>query len=329
MRRRRVALVLLITLVAFAIVAVLFIVNQLATYFTPLSIPSGGLAFTTNTRGHWDIAIYSPSTGIVLLTPDDGFHDYFASWDFRGERINFLSNRVYNRDMVATQVNPDGTWLHTLHDMFEAITKMLFENRLDWDPVYRQDGTMVWASLRNMNLDLYIQHADGDPVRLTNTGARSWFPAWSPDGSLIAFSSDIERNENIYIMNADGSNVVQVTTDSADDIHPFWSLDGSLLLFVSERDGELKNGALRLYAVPTADALEGRGEAAVTAFIPESGFEADARYTVDGSRVALMAVDGGRWVVRVMEVDETGNLVRESAQTLAIDGNLLFPVWRP
>jgi len=62
-------------------------------------------------------------------------------------------------------------------------------------------------------------------------------PAWSPDGSKIAFASDRDGNHEIYVMNADGSNPTRLTTHMSFDGKPSWSPDGSKIAFMSERSG--------------------------------------------------------------------------------------------
>jgi len=62
-------------------------------------------------------------------------------------------------------------------------------------------------------------------------------PALSPDGSKIAFMSRREGQWDIYIVNADGSNLQRLTTDEADDGLPAWSPDGNAVAFVSKRGG--------------------------------------------------------------------------------------------
>ena len=53
--------------------------------------------------------------------------------------------------------------------------------------------------------------------------ARDISPHWSPDGTRITFASDRDGDFDIYTMDADGSDVAQVTTNSdADDIDPDW-----------------------------------------------------------------------------------------------------------
>jgi dipeptidyl aminopeptidase/acylaminoacyl peptidase len=67
-------------------------------------------------------------------------------------------------------------------------------------------------------------------------------PQYSPDGKQIAFTVttfNLEkgtRNSEIYLMNADGSNLRKLTENDAADFHPRWSPDGKKLLFVSTRE---------------------------------------------------------------------------------------------
>ncbi len=62
-------------------------------------------------------------------------------------------------------------------------------------------------------------------------------PYWSPDGKRIVFISNRNGPFNVYVMNANGSNVIRLTNQAAADDTPSWSPDGSQIAFVSERDG--------------------------------------------------------------------------------------------
>ena len=55
----------------------------------------------------------------------------------------------------------------------------------------------------------------------------------------IAFTSDRDGNSDIYVMNADGSDVTRLTENPGHDWRPDWSPDGQLIAFTSERDGDL------------------------------------------------------------------------------------------
>ncbi len=60
-------------------------------------------------------------------------------------------------------------------------------------------------------------------------------PDWSPDGRKIAFYSNLHNiaQQDIYVMNADGANIVRLTDDPAPDRLPAWSPDGQWVAFMS------------------------------------------------------------------------------------------------
>ncbi|MBU7016414.1 MAG: PD40 domain-containing protein, partial [Theionarchaea archaeon] len=63
------------------------------------------------------------------------------------------------------------------------------------------------------------------------------YPEWSPDGKKIAFCSEKSGNWEIYVIDADGSNQVNLTNNPAHDMDPTWSPDGQKIAFDSDRDG--------------------------------------------------------------------------------------------
>jgi Tol biopolymer transport system component len=71
----------------------------------------------------------------------------------------------------------------------------------------------------------------------SRAGVGSGSPQWSPDGKRIAFDSDLERNFDIYIIQASGGKAARLTMDSADDDAPSWSKDGKWIYFESKRTG--------------------------------------------------------------------------------------------
>ncbi len=77
---------------------------------------------------------------------------------------------------------------------------------------------------------LSVMNWDGSDQRMLASAA---YAVWSPDGSRIAY----EQGKDIYVMNSDGTNKQQLTSDLAYDGQPTWSPDGTKIAFVSDRDG--------------------------------------------------------------------------------------------
>ena len=74
-----------------------------------------------------------------------------------------------------------------------------------------------------------------NPIQLTEDPWASDFrPAWSPDGTQIAFASDRDGDFEIYVMSADGTNPIQLTHNLWEiDAGPSWSPDGKKIAFSS------------------------------------------------------------------------------------------------
>jgi uncharacterized protein YjdB len=116
-------------------------------------------------------------------------------------------------------------------------------------------------------------------------------PSISPDGSRIAFVSTRDGNPEIYVMDADGSNLARVTNDPQADGRPVFTPDGAGLVFQSTRSGKSQ--------VYTA-ALDGSGTKALTTdsvnqtptLSPDGGTVAFASVRNKSYDIWLMARDG-------------------------------------
>jgi hypothetical protein len=80
--------------------------------------------------------------------------------------------------------------------------------------------------------------ADGGGVRTLRDlpGVYDSAPAYSPDGHRIAFESDADGDMDIYVMDADGGGVLQLTRNTEHDEGPSWSPDGTRLAFTRGPD---------------------------------------------------------------------------------------------
>jgi TolB protein len=107
-----------------------------------------------------------------------------------------------------------------------------------FEPAWSPDGTMLaFARLG----EIWTVGSDGtNETNLTNTpNHNERTPAWSPDGTKIAYSRipsspPATSNSDIFVMNADGSGVTQLTTNPDADFTPDWSPDGARIAYAAD-----------------------------------------------------------------------------------------------
>lgn len=121
-------------------------------------------------------------------------------------------------------------------------------------------------------------NADGTgPTNVTNNAAADDQPAFSPDGKKIAFSSNRDGNSEIWAMNVDGSNLLQLTTTSGVfNLNPAWSPDGANIAFQTNRDG----GDHEIYA------MSATGASPVN-LTNSAGADASPSWSPDGTKIAF------------------------------------------
>ena len=142
-------------------------------------------------------------------------------------RIFFTSYRVGNASQIFA-MHADGSHVTPL--------------KLGGSAAGSPDGELVACVqfyLDTNCFEIVLLDAAGNLIeRLTETPEEdSTAPAWSPDGSQIAFQSGDFNKPSIYVMNADGTGRTALTAALGNDRHPCWSPNGDWIAFSSHRDG--------------------------------------------------------------------------------------------
>jgi Tol biopolymer transport system component len=144
-------------------------------------------------------------------------------------------------------------------------------------------------------------------------------PAWSPDGARIAFQGQHNGNSDIYVMDADGSNLRRLTKSPADDMTPSWAPDGSQILFTNAGGEPLDNNGYsstsEIYTVPATGGTP-------TRLTDNRVDDSEASYSPDGTQIAFHR-EGGAWI---MEADGS------NTRALPLPGKCctgFTPVWSP
>ncbi len=181
-------------------------------------------------------------------------------------------------------------------------------------------GQIAFVSDRGRfgQIDIFVMTANGGAMMdLTDVLSKDEWPAWSKDGSKLAFQSDRSANAmvalDIFVSDADGMNVVQLTSDTAQDGEPSWSPDGTQIAFVSNRDS--------LFHIYVMNAADGSGVTRLT-----SGLQTDAQpvWSPDGSKIAFATNRDVNDEIYVMDADGSSpvNLTKNGAYDDA-------PAWSP
>jgi Tol biopolymer transport system component len=129
------------------------------------------------------------------------------------------------------------------------------------------------------------------------------------DSGQIAFVSDRDGNNEIYVMATDGTNAVRLTNDPADDRSPAWSPDGAKIAF--ERAGDIY--------VMTADGDQ------PTSLTQSPTSDGSPKWSPDGGKIVYASLDGWTIYIYVMNADGSGRIEIYSGTMPPFP----FPVWSP
>ncbi len=281
---------------------------------TPISTPepdylgggSGRLAFISDRLGPGTTNLFMMSVeGEDVVRVSEGVTPAYPDFSPDGQTIAFSS--MDGGSWAIYTIETDGSNLTQVTDFSSAVA--------DWSP----DGQRLVFNSDHRNEapnvpDLYAMNVDGtDLVELVDSPETLDFNArWSPDGSQICFSSDRAGAINLFVMDADGSNITQLTTGDGTDQQPDWSPDGSRIAFVSDRTGNRE-----LYVM---DADGGN----LTQLTETSATEGGPNWSPDGQYLAYHASVEGITHIFIMSADGS-----QVTQVTDDDYNSAFPIWQP
>ena len=187
--------------------------------------------------------VFSGTFAYYKLASDDGL----AAGAATAERIDAEGTLIValerNPSVRLYSVAADGSGGHLLIDESEpADGSVLVEAHPDWSPTAKRIAlTRYTVEGEDAAVPkIWTVGPDGSGLtQLTSGESPDFLPAWSPDGTQIAFTREVEGSAEIFVMNADGSGVTQLTHDqTVNDEHPAWSPDGTHLAYTAGTEEE-------------------------------------------------------------------------------------------
>lgn len=225
--------------------------------YPQLSPDGKKIIFQSNRLRNWDIfTINTDGTDLHQLTTAS-LNEVTPKWSPDGTRIVYcIDIDTVNSDIYLMYADGSNkTRLTTFpgddsHPNWSPNGKRIIYNSAQNTPDYHVPWPQQYIEVFTMNID------GTDKKQISNLKTISTYPSFSPDGQYIVFRSvtiqpslnwDLsaaKRNSEIFIMNADGSGVKNLSANIAYDGWPSWSPDGELILFGSNRTGPANIGQL-------------------------------------------------------------------------------------
>jgi TolB protein len=180
--------------------------------------------------------------------------DFYKSQGIDGvarSRLAFVSDR--STDAVSGRVvNTTASEIYISDYDGANATRITVNKGLNTSPAWSPDGrALAYTSYVSYGTSFAARFPDivihniyevGKQMRPAGGSEeiQSAHPAWSPDGSRIAFASKrgTAKNFNIHVVNRDGTGMRQLTTGDTGDVAPVWSPAGNQIAFVSGRSGK-------------------------------------------------------------------------------------------
>lgn len=284
--------------------------------------------------------VWSPDGTKLLFTSQSNLSNTRALWvtNADGSNQTRIGVAAYDYDSDPSW-SPDSTKILYIRDYFDGInptvrsiytanaagtnrTRLSPTGVSDYTPTWSPDGAKirflsVQPGINNTTLvDVYTMNADGTSLQnLTNLGNVFLVaPAWSPDGSKVAFISGNTGNQDVFVMNADGSG--RVTVFHANDYTGLsgWSPDSTKLLI-------------------STTFIQGFGAGIHVVNADGSGsvhFGGDAEYnrtpdwSPDSTRIVFTSRRAGNTVIDIINSDGTGRVALTTETSY-----YAHPKWQP
>ncbi|NWF65236.1 MAG: PD40 domain-containing protein [Chloroflexi bacterium] len=221
-----------------------------------LNADGSGRAQLTNLKATAFYPSVSPDGQTIYFSSRDSGNYEIYSIDIFGNNLQKLTNGI--GALYAPELSPNGEWI-----------------------VFTKNGDGLWK-----------MRPDGSDVkRITNRDDID--PSWSPDGAMISFASSRAGARQLFVMNADGSNIRQVTDLTNMGGRNTWSPDGTRLAFYRGEQGNRN-----IYIIN----VDGAGLVKLT----DGGDNLGPSWSPDGNWIVFTSFRDGNNELYIIHPDGTG-----------------------
>ncbi len=171
------------------------------------------------------------------------FADEILNW-LTGERGCFETRIAFVSDHTGRRE------IYTMDSDGEDVQPVTENRTLNLSPEWLDPENIFFTSYKKVQPQLFLKNiSDGQEMQVTQKTRFNLGAAVSQQGKRVALAiQGTGGNIDIYLMNADGSDIRRVTTNEAIDISPAWSPDSRFMAFVSDRTGSPQIHMLNIMA---------------------------------------------------------------------------------
>ncbi len=192
------------------------------------------VSFITDMEGQVDVYVMNSDGTDMLKVTDDDLVEDLGNWSPNAEWVVYAISQ--GEDMGVYMRNPRG------------VDVIQLTQTKDSGPVWAPVGSLIayFSEITVIDnegkekVDTEMRIVDMETMEVTSLVAQVHAESgisWSPDGKKITYVADVNGNKEVFVMEEDGSNQIQLTRNHLDDIFPVWSGDGNQIVFVSELHG--------------------------------------------------------------------------------------------
>jgi TolB protein len=280
-----------------------------------------------------DIYVMSPdgsnpirlTFGGGLLGDTAAYNSSAAEWSHSKKLVAFQSNRL-NRVPQIFLMNADGSDPRPLITLAGGASF----------PSFSQSGNDVCFHGQTSPRDIYTVDVHGTTVtNLTSPGKLPGQPGvngdnlrcdWSPKAEVLAFTSSRDGNQEIYVINTDGSGLRRLTHAAGSDANPAFSPEGDLIAFESNRDGTPEIYVMKADGTGDAERLTNFSAGPT----PNNIAVSKPTWSPAGDRIAFhrrVGAQGARGHLEVYTMNADGTNVTQITFTTPSPGFSGFPSW--
>lgn len=227
------------------------------------------IAYCALRFGTWSICVvevgeeHSPA----ILTNNPA-REESPTWSPDGQKIAYHSDREGNYDIWVCEANG------------AKQTRLTSGHSTDLRPAWSPDGKKIAFHSNREGPDqrvrpgrqaIWVMDADGgNLLQLTRGPGNETSPAWSPDGSKVAFIAEEDGKDALCVVDADGSNRRSIVSLGTECDRPCWSPDGKVLAFDSNPSGVFRIQTVALDGTQQLELLAEEPQRAPIAVAPAS-----------------------------------------------------------